>query len=170
MTEHRWTERWSRGARGPLWIAAVAALLLGGADRALACSCVPASTMAMADRSSDIFVARAISGPEITSDRAIPDPEAGKRQMVLAGGMDSSTAQFTLEVTESLKGHARGRVAIETPSNPAACGEIFHLGETYLIFAHRGAHGQLETDICMQNVSGDTVPAAVERVRKVLTP
>ncbi|HZR84308.1 MAG TPA: hypothetical protein VFD92_24640 [Candidatus Binatia bacterium] len=139
-------------------VVASAALL---ARESAACSCVPESLASQYERATDVFVATASEGPVTPpGDQAPPD----------GGTTAVSTRQvrWVLEVGESFKGGAAKKLEVATPSGAAACGVTFEKGQTYLVFARRDtAKAALQTDLCMGNVSGEKLDAAVAEVRRL---
>lgn len=118
----------------------------------------------MVELVTDVFIGKVVAAPPAT-----PAAEASPGGPVVVGLAGGSRVEFTLEVIESLKGSARGRVQVVTPKDEAACGFPFKVGETYLVFAkQKVGETELFTDLCKGNASGDELPAQAEEVRRVV--
>lgn len=125
-----------------------------------ACSCVPNSRTEQIAAATDVFLAQVAAVPTPT-----PSPSAAAAGSGAAVGPDTVLKGFILEVSELLKRSAQGRVEVFTPSDAAACGVPFEIGEAYLVFARRTELG-LQTDLCRGNVSGASLESAADEVRR----
>lgn len=56
-----------------------------------------------------------------------------------------------IEVKEIWKGRISLEVNITTPDHPGACGVLFEIGKSYLVFASRSDEGNLTTGLCLNN-------------------
>ena len=122
-----------------------------------ACSCAPIVREKVLPTVSDVFIVNVIGEIEPPSSPApgtVPfSPEL--------------TITYELEVASTLKGDAKGRVAVVTGRDSASCGFPFQKGRRYLVFARRYL-GVLRTGLCFGNVEGDTIDAAAEEVKKLV--
>jgi hypothetical protein len=111
---------------------------------------------------SDIFIATPIAEPKpVATPRA---REQAARSVVIGGGL----VAYQLDVIETLKGAATGRVTLITGADSASCGTAFRMGARYLVFAHRQA-GALRSGLCDFNVEGEhDIGAAADEVRRML--
>lgn len=148
----------NRTAGGVLVTAAVAGVvLLGGTDRALACSCVPADATTALARADVAFAGTAVAveapGPATTGAPVV----------------------WTFSVDTVVKGAADVAQRVVTPRQSATCGYAFEIGRRYLVLAGttdgvEGAH--LATGLCSgthEVTPGEDVnapvPAGIPRVR-----
>jgi hypothetical protein len=182
----------ARGAHRPLsaillapalvWALGALGLVAAMPAAAVACSCIVGSRMSMYERATDVFLARVVdeagvhaagaheagaheaSAPAAVDATPTPVASWASAGAAIAGG--TGKRHFTLEVTETLKGGASGRVDVDTPGDEAACGYPFEVGQTYVVFAHHGQHG-LHTDLCSGTVTGEGLNPTLEAVREL---
>lgn len=131
------------------------------ATPAHACSCIPESRMSMYERATDVFIGTVASGPEALAGGPAATPAPGWNTVGSGGKV-----LYTLDVGETFKGGATGRVEVSTPSDSAACGYPFEVGKQFLVFARRGTH-HLHTDLCMGTAGGESLAPATEEIRKI---
>jgi len=132
--------------------------LLGGPASALACSCAPISRERMLPTVSDVFIGTVVRLYEVPPS---PKPE----EMVPFS--PELTVTYEIDVSDTLKGKAKGRVRVVTGRDSASCGFPFVVGHRYLVFARHGM-GVLRTSLCFSNVEGDGIEAAATEVRDAL--
>jgi hypothetical protein len=143
-----------------LCIAASAAALALPARDAAACTCTPMATATMFDRATDVFVGTVVAAaPSGATEGTTPTPGAWAAERLGPAG-----AHFEIDVAETLKGRAAGRVQVETPSDSTSCGHPFHPGERTLVFARRTRAG-LHTDVRMGTTAGEGLEPELQRVR-----
>jgi hypothetical protein len=124
---------------------------------AVACSCAPIARDKMLPTVSDVFIATVVGESE-------PPASPAPGTMPFSPEM---TITYELEVASTLKGDAKGRVAVVTGRDSATCGFPFQKGRRYLVFARRGL-GVLRTGLCFGNVEGDAIDAAAAEVKKLV--
>jgi hypothetical protein len=119
--------------------------------------------MSMFERATDVFLGKVLEGPPAAAPHESSTSSAG---WSASGVGKAEKRHFLIEVDETLKGNARGQIDVDTPGDEAACGYLFEVGKTYVVFAHRGAHG-LHTDCCMGTVTGEGLNPTLEEARKL---
>jgi hypothetical protein len=144
-------------------LALTAALLCGlvlfaSPANVVACSCAPVSRERMLPTVSDVFI-----GTVVAQYTVPPSPKPDE----MVPFSPEFTVTYELDVSDTLKGKAKGRVRVVTGRDSAACGFPFVVGHRYLVFARLG-FGVLRTSLCFSNVEGDGVDAAAAEVRTAL--
>lgn len=82
-----------------------------------------------------------------------PDAASTNAAVVFEGRIDGVVREgmhnhFTFDVSRVFKGDLGAQVVIRTASSSAACGRGYEAGRAYLVYARRGANGQLGDGLC----------------------
>lgn len=122
-------------ARWLVPLAALAAVWVGPAVRARACSCIqpPAPRVAAAEATA-VFEGRTFG-------------------MHHESGQNFGKLRFSFEVTRVFKGELGAKVDVTTPASPAMCGRVFELGVQYIVYARAGEGGVLADSLCSRTRS-----------------
>ena len=81
--------------------------------------------------------------------QAFAEADAVYLGKILSFKPDSAYSMIAeIDILKLWKGDKDAAGKLFTPGSPATCGHTFDVGQTYLVYAYKGANGSLHTNIC----------------------